>query len=89
MRIAASAKYVQKFVNETAKINSANLVNYLRNEFINILDKVDWMDQETKNKAIVKAQKMESHIAYPDELLDNKNVENFYKDVIALEIIFI
>lgn len=36
------------------------------------------MDEETRMNALNKAAAMVSHIAYPDELLDNKKLEEFY-----------
>lgn len=37
------------------------------------------MDEETKESALDKAASMSSHIAYPDELLDDKKLEKFYE----------
>lgn len=37
------------------------------------------MDEETKESALDKAASMSSHIAYPDELLDDRKLEEFYK----------
>lgn len=37
------------------------------------------MDDETRKSALDKASSMSSHIAYPDELLDDKKLEGFYK----------
>ena len=37
------------------------------------------MDGKTKMKALEKAQAINNHIAYPDELLDNEKIEKFYE----------
>lgn len=37
------------------------------------------MDEETRKSALDKAASMTSHIAYPDELLDDKKLEQFYE----------
>lgn len=37
------------------------------------------MDNKTRKSAMKKAQTMETHIAYPDELLDDKKLEEFYE----------
>lgn len=37
------------------------------------------MDEGTKESALDKAASMSSHIAYPDELLDDKKLEEFYE----------
>lgn len=57
------------------------MVDNIRNEFINILQNVSWMDDKTRVKAIKKAQIMVSHIGYPDELLDNNKIEEYYKNL--------
>lgn len=36
------------------------------------------MDEKTRANALDKAAAIVSHIAYPDELLDDKKLENFY-----------
>lgn len=53
-------------------------MNNVREEFINILHDVDWMDDGTRNEAIEKAKGIISHIAYPDELTDNNKLEEYY-----------
>jgi len=40
---------------------------------------VDWMDEKTRANALEKAADMISHIAYPNELLDDRKLEKFYE----------
>ena len=37
------------------------------------------MDEETRLKALDKAKSMINHVGYPDELLDNQKVDEFYE----------
>lgn len=37
------------------------------------------MDEKTRKSALEKAETMSTHIAYPDELLDDKKLEEFYE----------
>ena len=39
------------------------------------------MDCETKKRALDKAQSIASYVGYPDELLDDKKIEEFYKNL--------
>lgn len=39
------------------------------------------MDDKTRQSALEKAASMSSHIAYPDELLDDNKLEEFYKNL--------
>lgn len=76
--IASGSLYVKKYFNEEARRNAVEMVADIRTEFEEILKKVDWMDEQTKQNALDKAKSMATHIAYPDELLDNNKLEEFY-----------
>ncbi|XP_058793347.1 neprilysin-2-like isoform X3 [Phymastichus coffea] len=76
--IAIGANYVRKYFNEDAKKNAVEMVSEIRQEFMKILQKVDWMDETTRKAALDKAESMSTHIAYPDELLDDKKLEELY-----------
>ncbi|XP_033323591.2 M13 family metallopeptidase neprilysin 2 isoform X2 [Megalopta genalis] len=77
--ISVGAMYVRKYFKEDAKKNALDMVADIREEFKEILKKVGWMDDETRKSALDKAASMSSHIAYPDELLDDKKLEDFYQ----------
>lgn len=48
---------------------------------MDILHKVTWMDEDTKNAAVAKAHALVAHVAYPDELTNNTKLEEFYKSL--------
>ncbi|KAK9304003.1 hypothetical protein QLX08_004498 [Tetragonisca angustula] len=79
LAISVGALYVRKYFKEDAKKNAVEMVADIRQEFTEILKKVDWMDEETRKSALDKAASMTSHIAYPDELLDDEKLEQFYE----------
>lgn len=81
MSIAAGALYVRKFFNEEARQNAQEMVSDIRAEFQDILKKVDWMDEKTRQNALDKARSMSTHIAYPDEMLNDAKLEEFYDGV--------
>lgn len=81
LSIAAGALYVRKFFHEEARQNAKEMVADIREEFEDILHKVDWMDEKTKQNALDKAKSMSTHIGYPDEMLNDKKLEEFYGDV--------
>lgn len=60
------------------------MVGYIHGEFLKILDTVEWMDDETRQKAKDKAYAIKPYIGYPDELLDNEKITELYKDVKSL-----
>lgn len=75
---------MRKYFNEESKKAAVDLVNSIREEYVNILKEVSWMDEVTRQAAIEKAKSMTSHIAYPDELTDNNKLEEYY-DGLELE----
>ncbi|XP_078040555.1 M13 family metallopeptidase neprilysin 2 isoform X2 [Augochlora pura] len=79
LAISVGAMYVRKYFKEDAKKNALEMVADIRAEFKEILKRVDWMDEETRKSALDKAASMSSHIAYPEELLDDKKLEDFYE----------
>ncbi|KAA0187340.1 hypothetical protein HAZT_HAZT010876, partial [Hyalella azteca] len=78
---AVSKLYAEKFFKKDAKAAADEMVSYVRREFDKILRAVDWMDDETRLRAINKSQAITSHIAYPDELLDESKIAEVYKDL--------
>ena len=57
------------------------MVSYIRAEFDTILRTVDWMDDETRVRAINKSLAITPHIAYPDELLIESKLTELYEGV--------
>ena len=57
------------------------MVKYLRLEFDEILNKNDWMDNETKLNAFRKSQMMKAVIGYPEQLANDSLVNDHYKTV--------
>lgn len=79
LSIAAGALYVRKHFQEDAKRTALEMVNGIRKEFENILREVTWMDEQTRQAALDKVHAMATHIGYPDEIMDNKKIENYYE----------
>lgn len=78
---ALSAFYVKNHFNRKSKANALEMVEYIREEFLRILDEIDWMDEETRKEAKIKARAIAPFIGYPDELLQDELVEELYKDL--------
>lgn len=78
---AVGALYVRKFFDEKSKTHAMEIVENIRSAFIDMLHKVTWMDENTKNAAIDKAKALIAHIAYPKELTNNTKLEEYYKSL--------
>lgn len=75
--------YVRKYFQEDARQAANEMVKDIRSVFAEILDELEWMDDETRKRAKDKAASMTTHIAYPDELLDDKKLTDLYENVIC------
>lgn len=70
--------YVRRYFDEASKQAALDMVADIRAEFDSILEKVDWMDTNTKRRAKQKAKDIVEHIGYPPELLDNEKLNELY-----------
>lgn len=72
---------MRKYFREDSKAAALEMVNNIRYQFENILKEVNWMDNETRKSALNKLHSMSTHIGYPDEIMDNSKIEEYYKDL--------
>lgn len=79
--ISVGALYVRKHFNEDAKSIALQMVGGIQSVFEKILKEITWMDNETRNSALNKLHKMTTHIGYPDEILDDSKLEEYYKNL--------
>lgn len=77
--IAMSSLYVRKYLSKGTKQAVSEMVESMRKEFIIVLKTADWMDEKTKAKALKKARNMEAVVGYPEEILDNSKLIEYYK----------
>lgn len=78
---ALGSMYVRKYFQHDAKAVAVEMVANIRRSFEKILAEVDWMDSVTLEKARQKLASISQHIAYPDELLDNRLVDDLYRNL--------
>ena len=57
------------------------MITYIRAAFNTMLDKVDWMDDITRDKAKKKLKNIDQFVAYPNELLEELTLEEFYSSL--------
>ncbi|CAL8140613.1 unnamed protein product [Orchesella dallaii] len=82
MREAAGAMYVRRYFNDDLIAPAYEMVKYIQNAFLDILDQNDWMSSVTKEEAREKAESMKVNIGYPDEYKDNTKLSSLYEGVI-------
>lgn len=81
--------YVREYFEEDARQSANEMVKDIRSVFTEIIDELEWMDDETRIRAKEKAASMTTHIAYPDELLDDKKLTDLYENVIVYHFKFV
>ncbi|MEP6806156.1 MAG: M13 family metallopeptidase [Flavobacterium sp.] len=67
--------YVKKYFSEDAKKRMLILVNNLQKAYAQRIDKLEWMSQDTKQKAKEKLAAMTKKIGYPDKWKDYSTVK--------------
>jgi len=76
---AIGKMFVMKHFKEDAKVAMTEMVQYIKEEFRDILNEVDWMDDLTRAKAHQKLDAIKDYVAYPKEILDNEKLEELYQ----------
>ncbi|XP_053693923.1 neprilysin-2-like [Sabethes cyaneus] len=79
--ISVGALYIKKHFREESKLTALDMVSDIKAAFVDILRKVDWMDEITRQSALDKVASMVTHIGYPDELLDIAKITEYYQDL--------
>lgn len=76
---SVSASYVRQYFATENKAAATQLAKTIHNQFIETLRTTSWMDDESRAAAIVKAERMNLQIAYPDELVDTNQFDKYYQ----------
>jgi len=73
--------YVDKLFSGGSKKIAKELANDIREAFQQNMLELDWMDEKTKSLAIRKVEMMVENIGFPNHILDDKLIDEEYKDV--------
>lgn len=73
--------YSRKYFSEDSRRAVIDLLEDVRSAFIDILHTVPWMDDNTREIAIEKAKAITAQIGYPNELIENNNLDGYYGDL--------
>ena len=81
---AIGSMYARRYFGKEQKAPIKEMVSYLKESFRNIIKETTWMSADTMTIALKKLDAMEEHIAYPDELLNNTIVDDYYKGILRM-----
>ncbi|XP_078372724.1 endothelin-converting enzyme 2-like [Oculina patagonica] len=73
--------YVDKLFNGDSKKIAKELTDDIREAFEQNILELDWMDDKTKSVAIRKVRSMVENIGFPDYIVDDKMIDEKYKNV--------
>nr|WBW70064.1 venom protein [Lampona murina] len=76
-----TASYVEKYMENSTKEELKMMFDDMRNSLMDDIRSANWLDDKTKNYALLKARKIKAAIAYEDEIMDDTNLNFYYKDV--------
>ena len=79
MPMQTAKYYTDRKLTESSRKEVKQIIEYVKESMITKIQKVDWLDEETKNYAIEKAMKMKSIIGYPEEFNNPKTLYENYK----------
>ncbi|VDL77455.1 unnamed protein product [Nippostrongylus brasiliensis] len=80
-KYATGALFVKKFFNKNTKKAMEEMALEMQEVLQEMLSENEWMDENTKKTALDKVSKMLIHVAYPDFILDDKKVDEYYKEI--------
>lgn len=76
--VSIAANYVRKHFNMESKKSANIIVEFIHQEFMKTLQNVTWMDEQSKSAAISKAIAMNFDVGFPNELLDDDKLNEYY-----------
>ncbi|KRX62212.1 Neprilysin-2 [Trichinella sp. T9] len=82
---AVGRVFVENYFPEESKIQLSEMINNIINAFDSLIDKMQWMDDTTKQSAKAKAKGIHASVGYPDFILNDKQLDAFYSGLILNE----
>lgn len=72
---------MRKYFSKDLRVAAQEIVNGIRKEFEIQLENIKWIDNVTRLSVRNKLKAIYTHIGYPDEIMDNAKIENYYKNL--------
>ena len=85
MHMAFSSMYVRRYVKGGPKRTLVAMVKHIRTALYRIIKNANWMDNATKSKAILKLDRMEALVGYPDQLRNKTLIDGYFEGNINIK----
>eukprot|EP00794_Sanderia_malayensis_P000527 gene527-1180_t len=79
MDMALGAMLVKETIDDSDKKEVSKMIDNIKDSFLDIVDKSEWMDAKTKVKATEKGKAIIGNIAYPSFIKNDTKLAAFYK----------
>lgn len=76
--VAVSSLYIKHYFDFDTKQSVEEIMDFVREGFIKIINEADWLKAEDKHELVDKARAIESTIGFPNELLNDTLIEEMY-----------
>ena len=76
LKNAVGAMYVKEYFQAEAKEFTEEMVTNIRKEFKDMINKLEWMDEKTKQSSVERIDLMTPEIGYPKEILDDRLLDD-------------
>ena len=80
--------YVKNFFSDDNKRKASEMFKNIVDVFRKSLEENKWMEEKTKAEALKKSDTMKLFVGYPDELMNESKIAEYYQTV-CLSIVFI
>ncbi|CAG2168946.1 unnamed protein product [Oppiella nova] len=79
LEYAISRLYIDKSFSKKDKQEASLIIKDIKDSFYELIEESDWLDESTKNKSLIKLDAIHRNVGYPDWILDDKELDNYYK----------
>ncbi|KAG1662553.1 Neprilysin-1 [Nymphon striatum] len=80
--MAVGASFVKKYFSDESKEMALEMISEISESFTELLKNASWMDKGAKSLAMEKVEKITRNIGFPNFILNNTALDNYYSDVI-------
>lgn len=75
---------MESFFKEEVRENVQDMYEYISEAFADMIDDLDWMDDDTKDAALDKLEDVDVNVGYMDEIFDDQVLDEKYGDYLLM-----
>lgn len=75
--------YLEQHLSISARNNARKIVNAVKDSFVQSMSEKNWME-DSKDGLVGRVKSINMNIGYPDWILNDQNLENFYSILVSI-----